>query len=203
MLASRGEKKYQWDLILSRMSPNLNITTINGRTMQYSKYDILCKPFAKLTPQELHRALKLRIDVFMIDQQCMVNDLDDLDEHAHHLLIKDSNGDVIAYLRFFQPQDTPTVVQIGRVVTSPKYQGQGLGKCIMQEALNQIITLYQPEKILLHAQADKMGFYQKLGFEAVQHNGVAEIYVEDGIDHVTMENIPDVPRCVPDASPRR
>ena len=66
--------------------------------MQHIEYCLVCKSFSQLTSQELHRALRLRIDVFMIDQKCMVNDLDDLDEHAHHLLMKQEKNTGIRYV---------------------------------------------------------------------------------------------------------
>lgn len=148
---------------------------------------IICKHFNNLTPHELHQVYQLRASVFMIDQRCLVNEVDDTDLNSYHMLLVNSEGKLLSYLRFFEPMGTPNTVQIGRVVTLPNAQGQGHGTKLMQAALEKIDELHSTSRIKLHAQVDKVGFYEKFGFTADKDShGKLHTFLSDNVSLVAM-----------------
>ena len=136
------------------------------------------KSFRQLTNTELYACLKLRSDVFVVEQQCVYPELDDVDQQAWHLLLQDEDR-LAGYLRLFV-EDEQSV--IGRVVVAPQYRGQQLGRELMQEALMFIASSDGlPDKVYVMAQQHLEDFYQSLGFVTV-----TEPFDEDGILHVGM-----------------
>ncbi|AJY46996.1 GNAT family N-acetyltransferase [Martelella endophytica] len=133
-----------------------------------------------LTPGELYAILKLRIDVFVVEQNCPYPELDGKDFDALHLrLIAD--GAVMAYARVFPPGADGAESRIGRVVVSPDHRGRKLGDAVMREAIAACGRIAPDTAIAISAQAHLQRFYGSLGFVAVS----AE-YLEDGIPHVDM-----------------
>ena len=137
------------------------------------------KPFKELTLHELYSFLKLRVDIFVVEQNCPYPELDGADEKAIHLYIKEDDA-VIAYLRII-PSKTGTA-RIGRVVTKIEHRGKGLSSQLMKRAMEYIREHYPEDTMILSAQEHLKEYYGSFGFKAV-----SEVYLEDGIPHVDME----------------
>ena len=127
----------------------------------------------ELTPLELHGILKLRSDVFVVEQQCAYADIDgrDADPETAHLWIEEE-GDVVAALRILHG-DVP---QIGRIVTRADRRGQGLASMLLAAALERT-----SRPVELNAQARLAAWYEAFGFARC-----SDEWVEDGIPHVQM-----------------
>ncbi len=143
--------------------------------------ELVTKFFNELTTAELYELLKVRVKIFVVEQKCPYQEIDDIDYRSLHVLYK-SNGSIAAYLRIFEREEG--VIQIGRVLTAE--HGKGLGGKILKEAISLIKEQMKPEKIYLEAQCYAIGFYEKEGFKVC-----SEEFLEDGIPHVKMilENI--------------
>ena len=137
------------------------------------------KSFKELTLHELYSFLKLRTDIFVVEQNCPYPELDGADEKAIHLYIKEDDA-VIAYLRII-PSKTGTA-RIGRVVTKIEHRGKGLSSQLMKRAMEYIREHYPEDTMILSAQEHLKEYYGSFGFKAV-----SEVYLEDGIPHVDME----------------
>jgi ElaA protein len=140
--------------------------------------------FSELTPNELYAAVRLREEVFVVEQQCAYQDADGRDPQAWHLLgWSDDEGtrSLVAYARIFEPGVRYTEGSIGRVVTAPAARGTGLGKLLMAEALRRLQGLAPGQTVKIAAQRRLERFYRDLGFRTV-----SEPYEEDGIIHVDM-----------------
>ena len=137
------------------------------------------KPFKELTLHELYSFLKLRVDIFVVEQNCPYPELDGADEKAIHLYIKEDDA-VIAYLRII-PSKTGTA-RIGRVVTKIEHRGKGLSSQLMKRAMEYIREHYPEDTMILSAQEHLQDYYGSFGFKPV-----SEVYLEDGIPHVDME----------------
>ena len=106
------------------------------------------KPFSELTPFELYDILRLRSEVFVVEQQCIFLDMDDRDQQAHHLQGR-LQDELIVSVRILPPGVAYKEPSIGRVVGSPRHRGMGAGKLLMQEAIVASITLYGPNPLKL------------------------------------------------------
>ncbi|MGI4759129.1 MAG: GNAT family N-acetyltransferase [Janthinobacterium lividum] len=139
------------------------------------------KPFDSLTLPELYALLQLRSEVFVVEQTCAFQDIDGLDQVAHHLLGHTETGELAAYARLFGPGHSYAQASIGRVVSSPRYRRFGLGRQLLGQALGQCAALFGPQPIKIGAQLYLQAFYESFGF--VQQG---EGYLEDGIPHIYM-----------------
>lgn len=128
---------------------------------------------------ELHKIFKLRIDVFVVEQECPYEEIDNKDIDAMHIYLKNKN-DVVAYLRVLSPGMSYEEASIGRVLVNKKYRGKGYGRQIMKEGINYCKSHYSGN-IKISAQAYLEEFYKSLGFEKV-----SDIYLEDNIPHIDM-----------------
>ena len=141
--------------------------------------------FNQLTTLDLYALLQLRAQVFVVEQACVFQDLDDADMGAMHLLGQASGPDgvprLLAYARCLAAGVSYAQASIGRVVTSPSARGTGIGYALMQEAVRSVHNLWGPQPIRIGAQAHLQSFYRQHGFEP---DGA--IYVEDGIEHIEM-----------------
>ena len=138
------------------------------------------KTFDSLTLQELYAILRLRTEVFVIEQNCVFQDMDNKDQQCCHLMgWKD--GQLIAYTRLVPPGVSYKEPSIGRVVTSPVARGNGTGKLLMEKSIEEIIQLYGKTTIKIVAQLYLKKFYESLGFSQTSNK-----YDEDGIDHIEM-----------------
>lgn len=138
------------------------------------------KHFAELTTTELYDILKLRAEIFVVEQDCVYNDLDNLDKEAVHQFIQ-RDGEIVAYSRLLQPGTRFNDYSIGRVIVRESERGTGLGIQMMKEAKTYITTEWKASKIKISAQKYLRKFYEDLGFVVV-----TEEYMEDGIPHFGM-----------------
>lgn len=141
--------------------------------------EIQIKRFHQLSLDELYQILKLRVDVFVVEQNCAYPELDNLDQGAQHLFYSE-NGNVVSYLRIYYPSAERAA--IGRVVTLNEYRGKGLSRKMMKEALVFLQNESGISAIYLQAQEHLSAFYESFGFEKT-----SDTYLEDGIPHVDME----------------
>ena len=139
------------------------------------------KKFSELSTEEIYNILKLRSEVFVVEQNCVYQDIDEKDKKATHLFLE-KNNDIIAYTRIFKKGDyyeeNPS---IGRVVVSKKERGKNLGKEIMLNSIEFIKKELEGIKIELSAQKYLDKFYKDLDFYSE-----GEDYLEDGIPHQRM-----------------
>ena len=139
------------------------------------------KKFIELSTEEIYNILKLRSEVFVVEQNCVYQDIDEKDKKATHLFLE-KNNDIIAYTRIFKKGDyykeNPS---IGRVVVSKKERGKNLGKEIMLNSIEFIKKELEGRKIELSAQKYLDKFYKDLDFYSE-----GEDYLEDGIPHQRM-----------------
>ena len=138
------------------------------------------KKFSELSIEELYQILRLRSEVFVVEQNCVYQDLDNKDQISVHIFIKDKN-EIVAYTRIFKSGDYYKNPSIGRVVVSKKDRGKELGKKIMISSIDYIQENLKGDKIELSAQKYLDKFYKDLGFYKI-----GEDYLEDGIPHQRM-----------------
>ena len=135
------------------------------------------KKFSELSLDELYGILKLRSEVFVVEQDCVYQDLDDKDQCAYHLFLKKDN-DVVAVLRILPKGVSYDEMAIGRVIVKKQYRGNGISREMINKALDFIINDLDNDKIRLSGQAYLREFYESFGFRKV-----SDVYLEDGIDH--------------------
>ena len=142
----------------------------------------VCKHHSDLGKEQLYALLKLRSEVFVVEQKCAYPDLDgqDLDGDTYHLMGWEDDQ-LKAYLRLLDPQSQGGDVVIGRVITAPQARGQGVGHEMMEQALKQAEKHWPQVPIYLSAQAHLQGYYGKYGFVVA-----GEEYLEDDIPHIGM-----------------
>jgi ElaA protein len=138
------------------------------------------KSFDKLSTNELYDILRLRSEIFVVEQNCVYNDLDGLDKAAVHQFLK-KDGEIVAYSRLLKPGTRFSEYSIGRVVVKQSERGTGLGIQMMEAAKKYILNEWGATKIKISAQSYLQRFYESLGFEIV-----TEMYLEDGIPHFGM-----------------
>ena len=144
-----------------------------------------CLPFSAMSADTLYRLLRLRSEVFVVEQACVFLDLDGLDAQCLHVLgeVVDANGaaHLHASTRLVPPGVAFAEASIGRVVTAPAARGGGIGHLLMAESVRQLIALWGPQPIRIGAQAHLESFYNR-------HNFLSDNkpYIEDGIPHLEM-----------------
>lgn len=141
---------------------------------------ITVKSFNQLTINELYEVLQLRSEVFVVEQDCVYQDIDGKDQNALHVLgIKDNK--IVAYTRLFKPGDYFNLASIGRVVVKENQRMHKYGYDIMEASIKAIKTNYNTTDIKISAQCYLKRFYNNLNFFEV-----GEQYLEDGIPHIAM-----------------
>ena len=145
------------------------------------KLKIKTKHFSELNIKQLYDLLQLRSEVFVVEQDCVYQDIDGKDEQAIHVLgYKDQK--LVAYTRIFKPGDYFKESSIGRVVVSEKERKYKYGYEIMKASINVVKEEYNKEAIIISAQTYLKTFYNNLGFLEV-----GEEYLEDSIPHIKMK----------------
>ena len=142
--------------------------------------DISIKTFNQLSLDELYYLLQLRSEVFVVEQDCLYQDVDGKDQKALHVIGKKDNT-IIAYTRIFKPGSYFKEASIGRVVVSNNSRHLKYGHQIMLASINAIESSYNTKEIKLSAQKYLEKFYNNLGFITT-----GESYLEDGIPHIAM-----------------
>ncbi|MGB2386556.1 MAG: GNAT family N-acetyltransferase [Flavobacteriaceae bacterium] len=141
---------------------------------------IFVKSFEELSKLELYKILRLRAEVFIVEQDCVYQDVDDKDQKALHVILKKSE-EIIGYTRLFWPGDYFKEASIGRVVISKKERHNNYGSELMKASILAISEKMKEKKIKISAQTYLKNFYNNLGF---LESG--KEYLEDGIPHVAM-----------------
>jgi len=141
---------------------------------------IIVKQFEELSIDELYAILQLRSEVFVVEQDCVYQDLDGKDAKALHV-IGSKSGQIIAYTRIFGPGDYFDKASIGRVVVQQEQRHHGYGYDIMNASIEAVNTHFEETCIHLSAQTYLKKFYNSLGF-----NEIGKTYLEDGIPHIAM-----------------
>jgi ElaA protein len=141
---------------------------------------IVTKTFSELSTLQLYAILQLRSEVFVVEQDCVYQDIDDKDQKALHVIgIK--NDKVVAYTRIFKPGDYFSKASIGRVVVAKNERSHGFGFQIMEDSIKTIKNVLKQSSIKISAQTYLKDFYLSLGFQQV-----GDTYLEDGIPHIAM-----------------
>lgn len=133
------------------------------------------KSFEDLTNRELYEILKLRVDIFVVEQECPYPEIDGKDYNAFHIYLE-NQGEILAYARVYKEKDE---IHIGRVIA--KERRKGYATLILKEAIRAAREKYQARKIHIEAQTYAKKLYEKVGFEEV-----SEAFLLDGIEHVKM-----------------
>lgn len=139
------------------------------------------KRFNELSLQELYSVLKLRSHVFVVEQNCVYQDVDGKDEKALHLLGKVAD-EIVAYSRMFKAGDYFENASIGRVVIHPKFRDNKWGHDMMQQAIAAIEHNFNTKQITISAQ-----LYLKKFYESNEFIQTSDIYLEDDIPHIEMK----------------
>jgi ElaA protein len=139
-----------------------------------------CKPFSELSASELYNILEVRSEVFVVEQNCVYQDVDKKDLSSWHLAGFHKNV-LVAYARLVPPGLSYTEPSIGRVLTLKDKRRFGFGMELMQESIKQIKLLFGDNPVRISAQCYLISFYEKWGFRCVD-----EPYLEDGIPHQEM-----------------
>lgn len=140
------------------------------------------KSFDSLSVSEIYKILRLRAEVFVVEQDCVYQDVDNKDQLAKHIIGYKDN-EIVAYTRIFDAGDYFDYASIGRVVVSQNERKYGYGHLLMTASIQAIENAYQTKKIKISAQCYLQKFYEQLGFKQI-----GDEYLEDGIPHIAMIN---------------
>lgn len=138
------------------------------------------KKFNELTINELYEILKIRSEVFVVEQNCVYQDIDSKDKSSYHLFLEDDE-EIIAYLRILPKGISYQETSIGRVLTKLAYRKKGLSKEMLKRAIDFITDALEENMIRISAQAHLFELYNSFGFKQT-----SDIYLEDGIEHIEM-----------------
>ncbi len=141
---------------------------------------IYFRSYKELTKCELYDIYFLRQEVFIVEQNCVYQDIDQKDHYSYHLLAYD-NEILVAYLRIVYPGISYNEPSIGRVVTRMSHRRRGLSKNIVKAAIQKVRDVYNHSNIRISAQEYLIPFYKSLDFVSV-----GEVYLEDDIPHIEM-----------------
>ena len=141
---------------------------------------IVTKSFSELTTTELYEILQLRSQVFVVEQNCVYQDIDNKDQNALHVIGYKKNI-LVAYTRIFKPGDYFKQASLGRVVVSKNERKYSYGHLILKHSIEAIFNNFNQSIIKISAQTYLKKFYQSHGF-----NQIGDEYLEDGIPHIAM-----------------
>jgi ElaA protein len=144
-----------------------------------------CSRFNELSTEDLYRILQLRAEIFIVEQDCVYQDLDGFDQQGLHVMGQLSAGNeaqLACYTRLLPPGAKYEGASIGRVVTKKSARGGGIGKVLMLNSLALCKEHWSDTAITISAQQYLQKFYTELGFETL-----SEPYDEDGIPHIRMQ----------------
>jgi ElaA protein len=141
------------------------------------------KPFKELSTTELYEILQLRSEVFVVEQNCVYQDIDGKDEKAIHVLGY-YEGVLATYSRLFKPNDYFADSSIGRVIVKETHRDKKLGHDLMRASIAAIKELFDETNITISAQLYLLKFYESHGFVTV-----GESYLEDDIPHIEMRKV--------------
>ena len=142
--------------------------------------EFFIEEFNALTAKQLFEIYKLRSEVFIVEQNCAYQDIDDMDASDKHVMLFDKDV-LAAYARILPPGISYKEPAIGRVVVKKTFRGKDLGKLLMQQCIDQLQDTYTNSEIVISAQSYLLKFYSDLGFKAE-----GKEYLEDDIPHTKM-----------------
>ena len=142
--------------------------------------EIKVSRFQELSNIELYQILQLRTEVFVVEQDCVYQDMDDKDFESLHVVLLLDNS-IAAYTRIYESSKSS---HIGRVVVKRENRKNDLGKLIMKESIDSCESVYGSQDIIISAQLYLLKFYSELGFKSE-----GDIYLEDGIKHIQMRYV--------------
>lgn len=138
------------------------------------------KKFDELSNKELYRILKLRMEIFVLEQECLYPELDDKDFASLHLWAE-QDGSILAYTRLVPPGLSYPQASIGRVIVAEQARGTGLSQLLMITSIESVSKEFGVNDIQIGAQFHLKSFYEKLGFEQI-----SDPYPDYGILHIDM-----------------
>ena len=138
------------------------------------------KTFEELSPQDIYSILQLRSEVFVVEQNCVYQDIDDKDQYALHILLKKDDY-LIGYSRIFKAGDYFKEASIGRVLVKKQERNNRHGSHLMELSIKAIKDYFKENIVKISAQTYLKKFYNEQGF-----NSIGDEYLEDGIPHITM-----------------
>ncbi|RYG21343.1 MAG: GNAT family N-acetyltransferase [Chitinophagaceae bacterium] len=138
------------------------------------------KSFNELTTLELYSILKLRSEVFVVEQNCAYQDVDSKDIKSYHLMAFDGET-LAAYSRILPPGLSFQEASIGRVITAPSHRAKGIGITLIEKAIEAVSNTFHTSQIKIGAQLYLRKFYESFGFAQT-----SDVYLEDGIEHIEM-----------------
>lgn len=138
------------------------------------------KAFKNLTVDELYQLLKLRSEIFVVEQNCIYQDIDGKDQKALHI-IGLADDKIVAYSRIFNAGHYYKTTSIGRVIVAQDYRAHKIGHELIKKSIQAIKEYFNQENITISAQYYLLHFYQSHGFQTV-----GKEYLEDGIPHIEM-----------------
>jgi ElaA protein len=139
-----------------------------------------CKKFEELTVEELYGLLRLRSEVFVVEQNCVFLDMDNKDQYCDHLMGWDEDK-LVGYARIVPAGISYVESAIGRIVSSPAARGLGIGRELLRESISALYRIHGKQVIRIGAQYYLKGFYESFGFKQA-----GKVYLEDGIEHIEM-----------------
>ena len=143
--------------------------------------NVMFKTFEQLTTKELYEILRLRSEVFVVEQTCIYNDLDGNDLAAVHMVLIEKE-EIVGYLRILNPYVSFDKYSIGRVIINPKYRNRGLSKILLQQGIDFVKNELGHSSIKINAQSHLKKMYGSVGFVEF-----GEEFIEDEILHIPME----------------
>lgn len=143
--------------------------------------EVVVKSYKQLSKEELYLILRLRSEVFVVEQNCVYQDIDNKDQRALHLFIIKKN-EIVAYTRIFNAGDYFEEASIGRVVVDKNFRNEKLGHILIDRSIRTIKENFLKKVILISAQSHLKKFYASHNFLQI-----GEGYLEDGIPHIKMK----------------
>ena len=139
------------------------------------------KRFEEISGVEMHELLSLRQAVFIVEQQCIYQDIDEWDSQAWHLSGRDQTGKLIAYARITFPNTKSENPTLGRILVDSKNRRLGLGRETVKQCIQKCVLEYPDKPIRISAQTYLLTFYEAFGFESV-----GQPYDDEGVKHIDM-----------------
>lgn len=138
-------------------------------------------PFSELTKEQLYTILRLRQEVFIIEQNCFYLDADGVDQESFHL-IGTTKGKIVAYARLIPPGVVYPEVSFGRVLVVPSHRGKRLGRSLTEQLISEATERWPGQNLRISAQHYLVHFYKNYGFKTV-----GSVYDDAGIPHIRMD----------------
>lgn len=142
--------------------------------------NFILKDFTALSVKELFEIYKLRSEIFVVEQNCVYQDIDNKDLLSFHLMLI-GKEELIGYCRILPPGTSYKECSIGRVAIKREFRSKGSGKFLMNQCIHKTLELFNNQDIIISAQSYLLKFYSDLGFRAE-----GEHYLEDEIPHIKM-----------------